>query len=362
MGCCISKKASGEIIVASKHFKAFRADLPSMSGKVVAITGCTTGTGRICARVCAELGATVVLLNRSSERADALLEDIKAVAKASGAPTPIAIPCNLTSFKSVREAGERMCSELESGGLDVLCNNAGIMGFGDIATEDGCDIQMQTNHTSHFLLTSLCMPLLEKAASVRGEARIVNHSSSARKMDGMENRFDKKYVDKNGGNLGGDSHKMMKGANFQRYQQTKLANVIFTYALHDKLKAKGSQIKVLVAHPGVAPTALATGTIKAGGMNDLKALPKCISDPLLSSMMQSEEDATMGILRCCCDPKVQSKEFYGPRGSYETSMKHDKKEYKGKAELKAEEALADTASRIALWDVSEKVTGIGFEV
>ena len=61
------------------------------------------------------------------------------------------------SFKSVRDAAEQLKSELGSSGLDVLCNNAGIMGFGDKATEDGCDVQMQTNHLSHFLLTCLCI-------------------------------------------------------------------------------------------------------------------------------------------------------------------------------------------------------------
>jgi len=267
------------------------------------------------------------------------------------------------SFKSVREAGLKLQSELAGSGLDVLCNNAGIMGFGDIATEDGCDIQMQTNHLSHFLLTGLCMQLLQQAADARGEARVVNHSSAARKMNEpeMSNALDAKYLGKNGGNLGGTSHKMFKGANFQRYQQTKLANVIFTYALHDKLQASGSKIKVLVAHPGVAPTDLAVGTIHAGGMNDLKGMPTCIVNQIFKSTMHSEEDATMGILRCCCDPKANSGEFYGPVGKKEhLTNKHDSSEYKGKAELKKEEALADKAARDALWAASEASTGEQF--
>lgn len=226
-----------------------------MTGKVVAITGCTSGTGKILAKACAELGAKVVMLNRASERADRALEDIRQVASASRAPEPLLISCDFMSFKSVKEAGDQMNSALSSEGLDVLVNNAVIMGFGDLATEDGCDVQMQTNHISHFLLTSLCMPLLEKAASLRGEARIVNHSSSARKMDKMQNKFDPKYVDKNGGNLGGSSNKMFKGANFQRYQQSKLANVIFTYALDEKLKAKGSKVTPRASRPRSLPPA-----------------------------------------------------------------------------------------------------------
>ena len=64
-----------------------------------------------------------------------------------------------------------------SNGFDVLCNNAGVMTGEDEATVDGCDTQMQTNHLSHFWLTAEVWTLLEKAASLRGEARVVNHSS-----------------------------------------------------------------------------------------------------------------------------------------------------------------------------------------
>jgi len=363
MGCLISTTADGRPIVKSRYFPEFRKGLPLMAGKSVAITGCTSGTGRICADVCAELGAKVLMVNRPSERANKALVELKQLVAASKAPEPVLIPCDLLSFRSVREAAAGLQAELSSSGLDVLCNNAGIMGYGDKATEDGCDIQMQTNHTSHFLLTALCMPLLERAAKLNGEARIVNHSSASRKMDNMENKFNPKYVDKNGGNLGGSSASMLKGANFQRYQQTKLANVIFTYALDERLKAKGSKVKALVAHPGVAPTQLAPGTIKDGGGDDAKNIPVCLGNFIFAMLCQSELDASMGILRCCCDPKVQSREFYGPPGKNEAvSDAHDPSEYKGPAALKSEEKLADMEAQEALWAVSEKVTGMKFQI
>ena len=71
-------------------------------------------------------------------------------------------------------------TDLCKDGLDVICNNAGIMALKDQATIDGFDIQMQTNHLSHFLLTKELLPLLEIAAEKRGEARIVNHTSISR--------------------------------------------------------------------------------------------------------------------------------------------------------------------------------------
>merc|ERR1719193_367839 len=142
-----------------------------------------------------------------------------------------------------------MLEELGSTGLDVLCNNAGVMACADVATVDGCDVQMQTNHLSHFLLTQQLWPLLTKAAEERGEARVVNHSSIARKGKPLGQR----YLGPNGGNLGGDSAgALFNGPRWERYHQTKLANLAFTFALRDRcLAATGasSKVKALCAHP-----------------------------------------------------------------------------------------------------------------
>jgi NAD(P)-dependent dehydrogenase (short-subunit alcohol dehydrogenase family) len=230
--------------VQSKFFPEFRAKLVPMTGKTVAITGCTSGTGYIAARVCLELGARVIMLNRPSARADQALASLKAAVPGGNIEL---VACDLMSFASVRQAGAELVSKLDS--LDVLCNNAGIMATVDQATVDGCDTQMQTNHLSHFLLTSSVWPLLEKAAELRGDARVVNHSSGARNRGGDGKKpLDRKYLGKNGGNLGGDQGNCLpfSGGRWTRYQQTKLANVVFTYALRDRQ----SKVKSLVAHPG----------------------------------------------------------------------------------------------------------------
>jgi NAD(P)-dependent dehydrogenase (short-subunit alcohol dehydrogenase family) len=113
----------------------------------------------------------------------------------------------------------------------VLCNNADVMALEDKACPEGYDIQMKTNHLSHFLLTREILPLLEKATDLRGEARVVNHSSIAREGK----KLDAKYLGKNGGNLGGNGASMLfSGARWLRYHQTKLANVVFTLALADR--------------------------------------------------------------------------------------------------------------------------------
>ena len=115
------------------------------------------------------------------------------------------------------------------------------MALKDIATEDGYDIQMQTNHLSHFLLAKDLYPL-ERAASRNGEARVVSHSSGARHMPRVPIAGNAKYLEKNGGNLGGDSSSMFcGGARWIRYHMTKLANSVFTQALHQRLQSAGSE-------------------------------------------------------------------------------------------------------------------------
>lgn len=96
------------------------------------------------------------------------------------------------------------------------------------ATKDGYEAQLQTNHLSHFLLSSLLLPDLEKAAATSGEARIVNHSSIARHGAPLAGAyFEKLAAGALPEELAGDESQ----ARGKRYHQSKLANVVFTLAL-----------------------------------------------------------------------------------------------------------------------------------
>lgn len=227
-------------------------------------------------------------------------------------------------------------------GVDVLCNNAGVMGLPDVATGDGCDVQMQSNHLSHFLLTSAIWPLLEIAATNRGEARVVNHSSGARSSPAAP--LEAIYLGKNGGRLGGDWFPGM--AKWRRYQQSKLANLLFTYALHDRIAeerpAFASKIKSLCAHPGPTDSGLQAKTTTAGGT---RLLDQLILWRTLKAA-QSVEDGALGITRACCEPGVESGGFYGPAGRAQG----------GPAELLPPERDAE-AERL-LWVESLKTTGL----
>uniref|UniRef100_A0A0G4IF92 Oxidoreductase n=1 Tax=Chromera velia CCMP2878 TaxID=1169474 RepID=A0A0G4IF92_9ALVE len=307
----------------------------SLYGKCVAVTGCTSGTGRIFALEAARRGAHVLLLNRPSERADAVYAEVVKEAGASGGAGKVTkVACDLGSFASVQKACETVKREVPK--LHVLCNNAGVMALQDKATEDGHDVQMQTNHLSHFLLTRELMPLLERAAATDGEARVVNHSSIARKSP--PGPLERKYLEKNGGNLGGDSQSL-SGARWVRYQQTKLANCVFTYALHDRLVKAKSQVKAVVAHPGVSSTNLLTTSFHHGGFMIAR---------LFSFFAQSAEDGTQGILAAAFEPGVQSGTFWGPHGM--NGMR-------GKAEpVEPEKECTDERAKEMLWEASEKAT------
>jgi len=309
-----------------KHFPDFVEKLPSLEGKTVAITGCTSGTGKIAAKTFVKLGAkNVILLNRPSERATKVHEEIAAEA---GDNTNVEhFDCDLQDLDSVRKAAEAINAKYEA--LDILCNNAGIMATGDRATQDGYDIQMQTNQLSHFLLTKELYPLLKKAQELRGRAAVAMHSSDLRKS--QNKAIDGKYLGKNGGNLGGDDTKYSKGANWVRYQQSKLANACFAVELSDRFGNSG--LIASAAAPGFALTDLQKNSESFKG------------DEFGLRFAQTAEDGTMPILSACI--LSENGDFWDPY--WGISGKAVKKKY-NKLDL-------DENSRKTVWEKSEEAVG-----
>ncbi len=301
-----------------------------MTGKVVAITGTTTGTGFYCAREVAKKGARVLLLNRESERS---VQSLKQLQESVPEGKFEAITCDLQNFESMRGAMETIKAKYDV--LDVLVNNAGVMAFKDEATKDGYDVQMQTNVLSHFLITKELFPLLKKSK----EARIVNHSSMAR----LGGPLVMDYFEQKGGNLGGDGTEeetlSFRGPRWERYHQTKLANAAFTYGLKNKLEeAKITNILSLLAHPGLAQTNLQVTTATTGGMAKK-------SD--LMERAQSAEDGATGIIRAAMDKEAKSGNFYGPTAGW-----------KGFPDLLTPEELLYDESNVQInWEGCEKAVG-----
>ena len=153
------------------------------------------------------------MLNRKSTRSDKAQQDI---AKAYPDADVQTIECDLQSFASVQSAADKL-QVLYKDGIYALINNAGIMAMPDAATVDGFDTQMQTNHLSHFLLTRELFPLLEKGANSHGES--THHKPFKHGEKGVPT-LESKYLERNGGNLGGDNFALNGGGRWVRYGQT----------------------------------------------------------------------------------------------------------------------------------------------
>ena len=285
----------------------------SLSGRVCAITGCTTGTGFWAAIAATRAKAScVMLLNRPSARASSALEEIK---KTAGSSTEVLhIDCDLSSFENTRAAAGIVAIEsAKRGGLDALVCNAGIMGVPDKRTADGFDVQMQTNLLSHFLLSKLLMPSLELAAASRGEARVVQHSSGARrsnkKRPGPDDLAASYFESGPAGSLGGDG----LGACFGRYHQTKLANTAFAMELHVKLAAVGSKVKSVAADPGVAGTDLQKNVARQHSR--LKQVLFAVVSrvmKLTGAHIQSAADGAASLILAAFDPRTNSGDLWMP--------------------------------------------------
>ena len=364
--------------IQDKYYPVAVASLQGLGGKNYAITGCTSGTGFYAAKAAITKRCNLLLLlNRPSERAKRADWELANYARKLGSKTIVqTVDCDLQSFQSVRSCAskvEHICKA--HGGLDALLNNAGIMGQPDSRTIDGHDIQMQTNHLSHFLLTNLLMPSLEAAAAIRGESRVVQHSSGARasftantKSGEPSGMLEKKFFSQcDAGSLGGDG----LGKCFTRYHQTKLANSVFALTLHERLKRSGSKVKSICAEPGVAATELSSNLSK--GHEEHGSKPVRISSPEETFPgVQSAADGACSIVEAAFGTHVLGGDFFMP-GDYVkktvvglptkcmTAGVPTPKNELIKNGFRMEELTMSQKNRDLLWHCSEQATNISWK-
>jgi len=358
--------------IENKIFEQVVDSMPSLENKCIAITGTTSGTGFWLAVAAArKKAAAILLLNRPSKRSEASEAEIK---KDAGEGTMVkTVSCDLMSFESVRAAAAEVKTlAAKYGGLDVLACNAGIMGMSDVRTTDGFDVQMQVNHFSHFLLTSLLMPSLEEAAGARGDARVVQHSSGARYLYLGIDVFGGKNMDAcEPGSLGGDGGaccmaNMGAPQNF-RYNHSKLANAVFAMALHDKLAAQSSKVKSLVVEPGAAATSLPAKGMQLGKDQAMSESVFKMMLPMFKTMMQSGADGTCPLIMACFAPDANSGDMYCPSGIvppkiglYAYGMPFKSIEAGVPFQEGREKAVVDAGNKKVLWSKSEAAIGEKF--
>jgi len=201
--------------------------------RTVLVTGSTDGIGLQTAIDLAKLGASVILHGRSEERLNRAMiqlrqHDVQAVGAVVG---------DFAHFASVRSMAAEIRDSFPE--LSVLVNNAGIYMNDHVLTQDGWETTWQVNHLAMMLITQELLFTLKE----HRDARVVNVSSIAHTRGSIDFR-----------NLNGE----VQYDGYPAYSQSKLANILFTYELAERLH--GSGITANCLHPGVIGTKL----LKAG--------------------------------------------------------------------------------------------------
>lgn len=297
------------------------ADIPEQEGRVAVVTGANTGLGLETARGLARRGATVVLAVRNLDKGEAAVADIE-----GSVPDAVVelLELDLASLASVRDAATELLARHER--LDLLINNAGVMLTPRQATADGFELQIGTNHLGHFAFTGL---VLDRVLATDG-SRVVNVSSAAHRLPGRM-RFDDLTVE----------------GRYDRtsaYGRSKLANLLFTYALQRRLEDAGSTAAALAAHPGSSETEL------------VRYIPGASSvfRPVVRLVTQSAAAGALPTLRAATDPGATGGQYYGPDGFQEM--------HGNPVTVPSSKRSRDRALQEQLWTISEELTEVAYPV
>jgi NAD(P)-dependent dehydrogenase (short-subunit alcohol dehydrogenase family) len=266
----------------------------------VLVTGATDGLGRRVARELAAKGAAVLLHGRSPERLGATLQELR---RETGNEKLGSYVADLSSLGEVRGMAEQVLSERDR--LDVLVNNAGIISREREESEDGFELTFAVNHLSHFLLAGLLVPVLRDSAP----SRVVNVASAAQSPIDF---FDDPLLER--------GYDPMKA-----YSQSKLAQVMFTFELAERLSGTGVSVNAL--HPA--------------SLMDTRM----VRDTFGYTMSTVEEGAE-AVVRLAVSPELE-----GVTGRY----------FDGTREGRANRQAYDLQARRRLWALSEELCGFVLE-
>lgn len=292
------------------HMTTFSlADVPTMTGRTVIVTGANSGIGRATARALAGRGARIVLAVRDLARGR------EAAATMAGDPEVRRL--DLADLASVRAFAGGVREP-----VDLLINNAGLMIPPLGRTADGFELQFGTNHLGHFALTNLLLPRIRE--------RVVTVSSNGHRAGSID----------------------FKDLNWERrpyramaaYGQSKLANLLFTAELQRRLTGVGSPVLATAAHPGIATTNL----LRLPGE---RPWIESIQRRILHLFAQSDDDGALPVLYAAV-ADVPGNSYAGPSGFLQG---------RGAPRLVGRSRSArDSDLARHLWTVSEQLTGVTF--
>jgi NAD(P)-dependent dehydrogenase (short-subunit alcohol dehydrogenase family) len=286
-------------------------DITDQSGRTAVVTGANSGIGLVAARELARAGAHVVLAVRDTDKGR--------VAAAGMAGSTEVRSLDLADLGSVRAFAQDL-----QGPVDVLVNNAGVMALPERRTKDGFEMQLGTNHLGHFALTGLLLGRISD--------RVVTLSSQMHRVGKIN--FD-------------DLQSERRYSAWPAYGQSKLANLIFAFELDRRLRAAGSEVRSVAAHPGYASTNLQTTGPQMSGSR-VGVLLNRVNNAVLA---QSAEKGALPTLYAATED-IPSGAYVGPDGPFEA---------RGNPHLVSGNGRSrdpETARR--LWEESERLTGVTF--
>ncbi len=278
-----------------------------MDGKVVLITGGTSGIGKAAATALAGMGADVIVTGRNRQKGEDAVEEIR---RESGNDKVSLLLADLAVQAEIR----RLAREFEASHdrLDVLVNNAGVFKTRRTETSDGIEMTLAVNHLAPFLLTNLLLDLLKESAP----SRIINVSSGAERLGKID-------LD--------DLQSERRYRAFPVYGKSKLANIMFTYELAERLHDTGVTANCM--HPGSVNTDF--------GKNE-----RAVSMLLFRAFkpfMRSPEKGADTLVYLAASPDVE-----GVTGRY----------FIDREVTNSSEESYDETLRKKLWEASEELTGL----
>ncbi|MFF9481613.1 SDR family NAD(P)-dependent oxidoreductase [Streptomyces sp. NPDC014733] len=293
---------------------------PSAEGRTFLVTGGNAGIGYFVAEQLAATGAVVVLGSRDTAKADAAAASIRS--RVPGARVRH-LPLDLADLSSLKTAVDR----LEVDRLDAVVHNAGVA-LDDPPrreTADGHELMFGTNHLGHFALTRWLAPLLSAAEAGR-IVTVGSFAARSERLDLDDPQSTRDYRPK------------------RTYGRSKLAQMSFGFALDRRLRAIGSPVRSVVAHPGGALDGLTPSRpqIRVTTRGErLRALPAGL-------LVQGKEAGARPVVRAVLDPEVAGGDLWGPRvfGLRGAPRREP---------VPSHMADPDTAAR--LWTVSSELTG-----
>jgi NAD(P)-dependent dehydrogenase (short-subunit alcohol dehydrogenase family) len=320
----------------------------SQNGRVIIITGASTGLGLESAKRLAAAGATTILTARTNQKGTQAVSEVQQYLKERSIENSnvYSVTLNLDDFESVKSFPQRYQQIVPVKQIDVLMNNAGVAAIPTReVTKDGFERTFQTNHLGHFYLTALLLPYLNQQQG----ASVINVSSTAHSFS-MISETGKMGLDMN--NLNSEIDYQAQG--WASYGRSKLENILFTQELQRRADAAGMRwLTTASLHPGVVGTDIWRTSLvgnKSGDGSVVSSLQALSSKLFYKSVLSTEEGANTQVwLASLTNNDGDSNHI---KGKY-----FDEHRKAGKLGEFAE----DREKARLLWEKSEELTGVRFK-